>query len=284
MNTCQGCGTALPDRSGPGRPRKWCSGGCRPPSPVRKWAPGYVPPSRQGECSQCGATIQISHTSASSPTCRPCRSARPKSKKQHDRRTPCADCSSPSYGERCRPCAILAKVSAPPLVRSLDDHRVQRWQRDSAAPGLSAHSRSNLLAKWKRQGRSCTFCPSLADTVDHVVPLVRGGTNHEGNLVPCCRSCNSKKCARFVSEWRHGRRPQRMAGPPEWDASGRRRKPRPGKPKTWAEQAPMFNVCAGCGDAAGPRAEFCSARCAARVGYRRRVGIPDLAPLYGRGA
>ena len=30
-------------------------------------------------------------------------------------------------------------------------------------------------------------------TLDHVIPLSKGGTNAEDNLITCCRSCNSKK-------------------------------------------------------------------------------------------
>lgn len=29
--------------------------------------------------------------------------------------------------------------------------------------------------------------------MDHVVPLVRGGRSTKGNLVPCCKACNTKK-------------------------------------------------------------------------------------------
>lgn len=34
--------------------------------------------------------------------------------------------------------------------------------------------------------------PLLA-TIDHVVPLSRGGTNEASNLRLCCRGCNKKK-------------------------------------------------------------------------------------------
>ncbi|MCC7442997.1 MAG: HNH endonuclease [Bdellovibrionales bacterium] len=30
-------------------------------------------------------------------------------------------------------------------------------------------------------------------TMDHVVPVARGGTSTKGNLVPACRPCNQKK-------------------------------------------------------------------------------------------
>jgi 5-methylcytosine-specific restriction protein A len=30
-------------------------------------------------------------------------------------------------------------------------------------------------------------------TMDHVVPLARGGTSSKGNIVPSCRNCNQKK-------------------------------------------------------------------------------------------
>ncbi len=30
-------------------------------------------------------------------------------------------------------------------------------------------------------------------TMDHVVPLARGGTSTQGNIVPACRACNQDK-------------------------------------------------------------------------------------------
>ena len=94
-------------------------------------------------------------------------------------------------------------------IRPDDDRRVQRWKRDQRAPGLSTHQRGRLLAKWKRQGRQCSYCPAIADTIDHLLPLVRGGSNYEGNLVPACRRCNSSKASRTVMEWRTNRAPGR---------------------------------------------------------------------------
>ena len=37
-----------------------------------------------------------------------------------------------------------------------------------------------------------TFPPSEL-TMDHIVPLSRGGHSTKGNIVPCCKTCNNKK-------------------------------------------------------------------------------------------
>ena len=36
------------------------------------------------------------------------------------------------------------------------------------------------------------FSPSEL-TMDHVVPIIRGGRSEKNNLVPACRECNAKK-------------------------------------------------------------------------------------------
>lgn len=51
---------------------------------------------------------------------------------------------------------------------------------------------------------ACRYCGiSLTDrrrTVDHVIPLTRGGEHARANLVPCCQPCNSSKNARTPDE------------------------------------------------------------------------------------
>lgn len=39
----------------------------------------------------------------------------------------------------------------------------------------------------------CHYCPRLAMTDDHVVPVSKGGSNRRSNKVPCCVLCNSTK-------------------------------------------------------------------------------------------
>lgn len=62
-------------------------------------------------------------------------------------------------------------------------------------------------ARWLRMQRMhdfrCFYCGEKSPlTMDHVVPLIRGGSHSEGNIVPACMSCNCTKQARFVMEWR----------------------------------------------------------------------------------
>jgi len=63
-------------------------------------------------------------------------------------------------------------------------------------------------AWWQRkiaQGR-CHYCgrefsPSEL-TMDHVVPIIRGGRTTKGNVVPACKECNSRKKYLLPVEWK----------------------------------------------------------------------------------
>ena len=43
----------------------------------------------------------------------------------------------------------------------------------------------------------CHYCgkkfPPSELTMDHIVPLSRGGRSTKGNIVPCCKACNNDK-------------------------------------------------------------------------------------------
>lgn len=106
------------------------------------------------------------------------------------------------------PCANRALH---PTYRPASNRQVKRRTLEGSAPGLSARARSRLLARWKRRGERCAYCPALAATVDHVVPLCMGGTNYEGNLAPACRRCNSSKSGLLLVAWRYRRAGVRYA-------------------------------------------------------------------------
>jgi len=43
----------------------------------------------------------------------------------------------------------------------------------------------------------CHYCQQKCRpedlTMDHIVPLSRGGKSNKGNVVPCCKACNNRK-------------------------------------------------------------------------------------------
>ena len=62
-------------------------------------------------------------------------------------------------------------------------------------------------AWWQRKVSKggCYYCGRHVDpgevTMDHVVPLTRGGKSTKGNLVPACKDCNNKKKDLLPIEW-----------------------------------------------------------------------------------
>jgi 5-methylcytosine-specific restriction endonuclease McrA len=44
-----------------------------------------------------------------------------------------------------------------------------------------------------RDGYRCAYCHGPANSVDHVVPRKRNGSDTSENLVAACSSCNSEK-------------------------------------------------------------------------------------------
>jgi 5-methylcytosine-specific restriction endonuclease McrA len=51
----------------------------------------------------------------------------------------------------------------------------------------------------------CHYCgrhfPTSELTMDHVIPLIRGGKTTRGNVVPVCKECNHKKKYLLPMEW-----------------------------------------------------------------------------------
>ena len=62
-------------------------------------------------------------------------------------------------------------------------------------------------AVFARDGRICWRCSGYADTVDHVVAVVLGGTHDLANLRPACHHCNSSTGAALGNRLRP-RRPR----------------------------------------------------------------------------
>ena len=68
-------------------------------------------------------------------------------------------------------------------------------------------ARSLRKTRWWQQKTSsgtCHYCGRRVGiknlTMDHVIPLSRGGRSTKGNLVPCCKKCNTAKQSDLPSE------------------------------------------------------------------------------------
>ncbi len=49
---------------------------------------------------------------------------------------------------------------------------------------------------------TCIYCGTTQDlTLDHIVPISKGGAHRETNLVVACRSCNASKKAKSLMAW-----------------------------------------------------------------------------------
>lgn len=64
--------------------------------------------------------------------------------------------------------------------------RASQWWKRRRAPGVCHHCGQQVGAK--------------ALTMDHLVPIIRGGRSTKGNVVPACKPCNSAKKYRLPFE------------------------------------------------------------------------------------
>lgn len=88
----------------------------------------------------------------------------------------------------------------PEAWRRISNASEERRRAQKAGAGIFA-----ILPKELRRlySQPCAECGAkYGQTIDHVVPLARGGRHSIGNLQTLCGSCNFSKHARFIVEWR----------------------------------------------------------------------------------
>jgi len=65
-----------------------------------------------------------------------------------------------------------------------------------------AYTLEQWLARSAYFGGRCWLqlegCTGIGDTIDHVIPLSKGGTNWPANLRPACSNCNTRKGAKTL--------------------------------------------------------------------------------------
>ena len=260
---CSHCGATIKSRLPPGKARcLQCRKG------VNRKRPDV-------HCSDCGKWIRYadSPSDAKASRCHPCRRIRPTVPTEHT----CVQCGQRFHRKQPQLCCSRECAAKRQTVRADCDWGVQRGKREASAPGLTKNGRDKLRTKWKQQQKPCAYCGAPADTIDHVMPLVRGGTNYEGNLLPACRRCNSSKSGKTIIEWRHGVSLGKVREAPDWMG-----KPKVHRVRKAAEKIkpPRRLVpCAICQEQT-IRTKYCSDKCCAeglrritRDRYRAKHGI-----------
>ncbi len=85
------------------------------------------------------------------------------------------------------------------FISEISDEEVRRER------AKARELRSSQWWKRKRSSGICYYCerqfPPKELTMDHIVPLIRGGKSTKGNIVPSCKECNSKKKHMLPVEW-----------------------------------------------------------------------------------
>jgi 5-methylcytosine-specific restriction endonuclease McrA len=99
----------------------------------------------------------------------------------------------------------------PDLLRTMRRiYRQTRHARNKAAGVPEASHVASLLKE-----TACIYCGEAFDpavrekwlTIEHVVPLVLGGTNASENLFSACYACNRSKGGRLLKDWKKNPRP-----------------------------------------------------------------------------
>lgn len=80
------------------------------------------------------------------------------------------------------------------------DERQIRQEREKARTLRKQNWWKNRIARG-----TCHYCgksvPPKELTLDHVVPVARGGRSTKGNCVPACKDCNNQKKNLLPMEW-----------------------------------------------------------------------------------
>lgn len=88
---------------------------------------------------------------------------------------------------------------------------VSNWEKYQNVDGLTKireQTRKRMQDYRTRQrlgisctGETCAYCGGKATTIDHLIPKSSGGLDTEDNMVPCCKSCNSSKKDKPLSDF-----------------------------------------------------------------------------------
>lgn len=89
-------------------------------------------------------------------------------------------------------CGMACKITPEGIKRRQSTAATQR-RRAIKKKAAGTTTEAQLGARIAMWGGRCYMCGVAATTIDHVIPLSKGGTNWPANLRPACKPCNSAK-------------------------------------------------------------------------------------------
>lgn len=98
--------------------------------------------------------------------------------------------------------AVKARIAAYRKAYPEKKANLENRRRARKAGNGGSHTAEEWREKCERFGNLCVYCGEAKPlTRDHNVPLALGGTDDIANILPACRSCNSRKNKRTAAEY-----------------------------------------------------------------------------------
>jgi len=79
---------------------------------------------------------------------------------------------------------------------------------EAAVKKERARARKIRASQWWKRKISLGICHYCREsflpaelTMDHIIPIGRGGRSEKFNLAPCCKECNTQKKSLLPAEW-----------------------------------------------------------------------------------
>jgi 5-methylcytosine-specific restriction endonuclease McrA len=86
-------------------------------------------------------------------------------------------------------------------VRGKFANKVHKYRRRAQIADSGSFTIVEWTARLEELGAKCYYCSNGYNTKDHLVPLIRGGSNRIENIVPACLSCNTRKGSKTLEEF-----------------------------------------------------------------------------------
>ena len=106
--------------------------------------------------------------------------------------------------ERAKNREKLREIERRYLMRHPEKQREKHLRRKALMRKASVIGRINIMEVIKRDNSTCYLCGKLLShtsiTIDHVIPISRGGSHTTENVRVACARCNSRKHNKLLSE------------------------------------------------------------------------------------